>query len=244
MTRSRQDTSSASTRGKVITAVLSILGTIVGFILSPAVDSWQTYWKAPPVRVKFSMDHPYFYKSRIISESEKGRADKTVYQAYYVEYGIYNRSGWNTAEQCRIFLTSIKHKQTNGEFTKEAVFTPVRLQTAPRYRAISFLPPDISPDMELMATLFQIPEMKFQDAYPDRSGDKKMINLQLAFEADFPPWMESHLNRGTHQITIKIYFKNRKTLTQSFEVVWEPGWDDKDEDMKKRLKVTMLPSDS
>jgi hypothetical protein len=235
----------SSIKSTLLTAAASVMAALVGFTVSPFVDSWQIYVKSPPVETGFSMYQPYFYRSTIIHPSATAKNDKMVYHAYFIDFGVKNRSGWTSAEQCRIFVTSIRRRQADGKLTDNPSFVPVRMQTQARFKVNPLYPPDIAPEMELMAGLVYIPELNFQKAYPDTSGAKDIVNMQLSFdETGAPNWVESHLDPGTHEVTVKIYFKNRKPLTRTFEIVWEGGWADSLEEMKKKVKVRIVPDAS
>lgn len=120
-----------------IVSVLSYLGVFfIGMLTAPYQGLYEQWAKAPDVDVEFEMKHPYFFRGTFSAPSEKpgdqdgekGRESRT-YSSYICRFGLVNRSGMVTAEDCEVFLTGILHEQKDGNFIPEPNFEPVKLKT-------------------------------------------------------------------------------------------------------------------
>jgi len=208
--------------------IISLISTIVTFLAVIVALFGARLWQfidKPRLEILFKLEPPYCHKT--------GMGNDKI-PVYYFRFIVKN-IGKTQAEDCEVFLESIKRK-VNGEFIFYKNFTPVNLKWSgirESFKRTIFQGKEMYCDLGKIMPHAEYYLSQYVNVTPEEQLQNKFV-FELP-ETYYSQW--DCLLVGEYIITVSVYSKNTNKITRDFRLSWTGVWRDEDTEMFKELNI-------
>jgi len=207
--------------------IAMVLVTLLAVFVALFGERLWRYLDRPKLKLLFTLEPPLCHKTGM------GQNKTPVYYFRFIVKNI----GKIQAENCEVFIESVKKKNSNGEYEFFKNFTPVNLKWTgirePFMRTIY-------PEKEMICDLGKIiqPPHLYKSQYVNATEEEQKMKkfiLELP-EVYYSQW--DCLLPGSYKLNISVYSKNAKKVSKEFDLNWSGSWKDEEKSMFKELIIT------
>ena len=186
-----------------------VLGIVAGVVSPLGVEYLKLRFFKPDIKIEFESKPPY-----VISTVFGVDKIREYFSVLELRLLIENASNYHTANNYMVMLTGLWHMKGDN-FVPSDNFEPIKLE---QYR---YMPSNISPGMRIFTPFARIAHPDFQKKVDLKlySGDPDIPHFRFQVP-NYPRWMSSHMQPGTHRFQITVFFDNRPPVNKMFELQW------------------------